>query len=401
MTKKILIIEQKEIHFTTCEPIILYFLKKNYKVLFVSTNNLKSYFENIFFVENDLTKKRMNFNFKKILDFNFIDFIKYNPDISIISDRYFYHKPDKKLKLIPLINYFFKFLAIAINKYILIKILKRKYFIITTHFINGDQMIRTLDKLYGQSFTINFLFKRNWNNAMKYCDGINVYSSLIKDRIRDRVNKKIFVAPNAYFKKNILLKNDSNNKLLVIIPGRIDTRRREYDWIDNIPNNLSNKIEIVFLGKARTEEDMNYVSKLNDKGFIQIVKSVGQLIEHKIFDNYINSADILFVPLRELNHEFRKFDRNLGPYFDSIRFGKPLIIPSSSPCPPEIKKSTIQYDNNDELYRIFSKLTNKSLLNEHVSKAFENSSNWSLDRISYFNELINHYNNKKENYEKL
>ena len=146
---------------------------------------------------------------------------------------------------------------------------------------------------------------------------------------------------------------------------------------------------------------MNYITKLGNKGFIQIVKSVGQLIEHKIFDNYINSADILFVPLRELNHELRKFDRNLGPYFDSIRFGKPLIIPSSSPCPPEIKKSTIQYDNNDELYRIFSKLTNKSLLNEHVSKAFENSSNWSLDRITYFNELINHYNNKKENYEKL
>ena len=193
----------------------------------------------------------MNFNFKNISDFNFIDFIKYNPEISIISDRYFYHKPDKKLKLIPLIKYFIKFFAIAINKYILTKILRRKYFIITTHFIDGDEMIRTLDKHYGQSSTINFLFKRIWNNAMKYCDGINVYSSLIKDRIRDRVNKKIFVAPNAYFKKNIQLKNDSNNKLLVIIPGRIDTRRRDYDWIDKIPNNLSTKIEIIFLGKAK------------------------------------------------------------------------------------------------------------------------------------------------------
>ena len=112
MIKKILIIEQREAHFTTCEPIILYHLKKNCEVLFVSANNLKSYFDNVFFVENDLTTKRMNFNFKNINDFNFIDFIKYNPEISIISDRYFYHKPDKKLKLIPLIKYFIKFLLL-------------------------------------------------------------------------------------------------------------------------------------------------------------------------------------------------------------------------------------------------------------------------------------------------
>ena len=136
-------------------------------------------------------------------------------------------------------------------------------------------------------------------------------------------------------------KEENKNKLLVVIPGRIDIRRGDYDWIEKIPTDLSSKIDIVLLGKARTENDMNYIKALSDKGFVQTIKSVGQLIEKRIFDNYINSADILFVPFRELNHKLRKFDSNLGPYFDSIRFGKPLIIPSSSPCPPEIKKSTI------------------------------------------------------------
>ena len=49
--------------------------------------------------------------------------------------------------------------------------------------------------------------------------------------------KQVLVAPNAIFRYNNEPSFNQNKKLTIVIPGRIDDRRRYYGWINNIPNN--------------------------------------------------------------------------------------------------------------------------------------------------------------------
>ena len=81
--------------------------------------------------------------------------------------------------------------------------------------------------------------------------------------------------------------------------------------------------------------------------------------------------------------------------FDSIRYGKPLISPSHQPIPPEIQENIISYKNDDDLVNKLKSYVNdpkKFFLRQ--KKALNNSKKFSIDRLTYFDEVLALINKK-------
>ena len=181
---------------------------------------------------------------------------------------------------------------------------------------------------------------------------------------------------------------NQNRKISIVIPGRIDLRRRNYNWIDSLDKDWIKDIDIKMVGRANTEDELRVVKRLEEKGFNQVVKKANQFIAFKEFDFLLDQADLFFVPFVKLNNQKREIDRNLGSYFDSVRYGKPILIPKKIISPPELKNNIVTYSGTGELLVFFKKiLSDTNFLKSIKHIAYKNSLNWSVNKISYFNQL--------------
>lgn len=380
--KKILIIESKLSHWTTVEPLIVCFLDKGWKVDVLSDN----FFSNIlgeYSKIHNLNHYKKNINIKSIkLSSLLALFFKPKYDITIVSDRFFYTK-NQDLNLLRKIKTF----IFSIVKIFLIKSSFRfSHFIITTHFVDNFTLP---NKSHSKHAIINLFLKKVWSLSRKYNKGINVYSSLVKKNFEEK-NKKIYVAPNAVFRYHLNdFQPNNTSKCSIISPGRIDLRRRSYKWITLLDKSLSDTLNIKLIGKAHNNKDLDVLKRLENKGFKQYVTKINQFIDFQDFDFQIESADFLFAPLINLNDSKREIDRNLGAYFDAIRYGKPLLLPSYVPIPDELIDSCLSYSNDEELIKTINLLINDiSFRNKVKLKAWNNSKNWSPSQISYIKNII-------------
>jgi hypothetical protein len=196
------------------------------------------------------------------------------------------------------------------------------------------------------------------------------------------------LAPAAiYLERGLNIQLLTNNLLKIVIPGRIDTRRRYYSWIEKIPSCLKKRIQIVLLGRVNDERGSKIIQKFEELGFPQPIARSGEFIKNKVFKKEIETANFLFAPFI---HPVT-IDRNSssGSLFDSISYGKPLILPSHQPIPPEIKDNIITYKNDDDLVDILKLYVNdpKKVFHD-TEKAVNNSKKFSIDQLTYFNEVL-------------
>ena len=231
-----------------------------------------------------------------------------------------------------------------------------------------------------------------WSFAKSKIKAINVYSSLVKIEAQKIIRQSLTVllAPNAiYLSKGQNAKLPKNNLLKIVIPGRIDTRRRYYEWIEKIPSCLKKRIQIVLLGRVNDESGFKIIQKFEELGFPQPIARSAKFINNKVFEKEIEKAIFLFGPLIQLATYYRQIDRNLGSLFDAIRYGKPLILPSHQPIPPEIKDNIITYKSDDDLVDILKLYVNdpKKVFHD-TEKAVNNSKKFSIDQLTYFNEVL-------------
>lgn len=384
--RKLLVIEPKLTHWTTVEPLIICFLKKGWKVeviipkAFVSIFGHYSKVHNVEHLMKNLTLNQ--YNKKNIIG----QLFKATPDVAIVANRFFLEKPQETIFLKKIADNLILIFNLVIKMILILLRLKNSYFVITTHFVDVD---RVPYKSYTKNKLINYFLDYLWKQSQNKSKAINVYSSLVKENYINSNSKKIFVAPNAIYRyKN--KKFNFNKKLMIAIPGRIDKRRRYYEWIDRIKPVL-NKFEIKFIGKALTESDLEIVKKLDSLGASQVVKKVNQFISFEDFDKYLESADMFFVPLVELDNPKRRIDRNLGAFFDSVRYGKPLIVPNKVPICSELKKSVVTYNNDSDLLNLLIKLSTEEKTREKIKeKALQNSLEWTAERMQYVHQLENH-----------
>lgn len=130
-----------------------------------------------------------------------------------------------------------------------------------------------------------------------------------------------------------------NQNFVVVIPGGVSQKRRDYNHIFNMIQNLKTdeKYEFIFLGRAKDHE----LKKL-EKLAIQLPSNVdvryfSERVSQKDFDFWMRKANVLWCPIQPETEFFSqkeiygnsKMTGNLG---DAIKYGKLAVFPENYPC---------------------------------------------------------------------
>lgn len=267
--------------------------------------------------------------------------------------------------------------------YYLLKKFNPKKILLTLHDINN---------FFTASFgvkikkNIRTLGKKLLHNLI---DGFLVNTFLMKQYIEE--NK--FTRKNVYHLPLVLYKSqfsENRNKISFVIPGSIDERRRNYDFLLNALEEISNKnVEFTFAGGPVGKygnEIINRINKLLTRGFKIIYFK--EEVSEKEFQEIINNASALISPLVHTTaihdniNEVYSVSKTSGNINDAIRNAKPLLLPIYINVPAEIKSSCIFYTSEIELVHILNNLINdKKVLNYYNSEAISNASNFSKENI--------------------
>ena len=198
----------------------------------------------------------------------------------------------------------------------------------------------------------------NFINASR----LNLIKSIFKEDVIYRLKlwwkEGLYYSSNPYQKaKNILVLDDelssgkfnflpvfytensekqSNLDTIVVIPGGVSQKRRDYNHVFKIIKNLKTdeKFTFIFLGKAKDHEleqlenlSLNLPQNISIKYFSERVFS-------EEFELWMQKADFLWCPIQEETEFFSqkeiygktKMTGNLG---DAIKFGKLAVFPES------------------------------------------------------------------------
>lgn len=376
--KTVYIVEQKLSHWTTVEPLIVLFRKRDWNVVVLAPKQFQETAKIYLAVHGQ--EVGANLVYRNVnRPFSFWPAIFSPPNLTIVSDRYFYPKNLVGRKSLAL---WVRFLVFFISRWLFLRFVSsRSPLIRTTHFTDLIDFPETAKT--GVAFIDRHL-TAIWELSVKFTRALNVYSSLVKKHHAAHSKTDILVAPNALYRPqagHFAVRN--YRKRRIIIPGRIDGRRRQYDWIKSLPADLSMRLDIVMVGKTQTPSDLLFLKQIQEKGFGQIV-SENAFISFEEFDAQLYSADLLFVPLRKLANPKRAVDRNLGAFFDAVRYGKGILLPADILAPPELKDNLVRYANNEDLFSIMRRLVeDDEYLNEVKNAALDASRNWTLKQYEF------------------
>ncbi len=385
MTSKIIyIVEQKLSHWTTVEPLIVLFRRRNWKVVVLADKRFEQTAKNYLAVHGQSAGSGLVYRDVNKL-FAFWPALLSPPNLAVVSDRYFYPKNLAGRKGMSL---WLRFFGFFLSRFLFLNfVAKRSALIRTTHFTD---LVALPEKAKTGVAFIDTRLDGIWQKSVRTTLALHVYSSLVKEKHVTSGEKVILVAPNALYRPPAgFFEVRVHAKPRIVIPGRIDARRRQYDWIKKLPANLSKQIDIVMVGKIQTSSDMRFLTQLQNKGFNQIVTSEDSFIPFDEFDAQLYSADLLFVPLRKLEDARREVDRNLGAFFDAVRYGKGILLPSDILAPPELNESLVPYRDHQELMSLFKRFSeDKGFLESLKDKALSGSRHWTERQNCFMEQLL-------------
>lgn len=231
-------------------------------------------------------------------------------------------------------------------------------------------------------------------------NAINVIYPPIKDFVENNTDykKQVFTMPFNFFdKKKKIEKLDKDSKIKFVLPGLIETYRRNYDFaldvFEKLFENYGKKISLNVVGKPEGKDGNRIIErckKLKNKGYEVYFSEV--FIPEEDYDKISRESDIIFSPLnvttkREtgIKEIYGKTEGSALP-FEAIQYCKPLIVPEKFNVINEMKSSTLKYKSKENLEKILIELIeNKEKLKNLKKEAIKNSEKFSLEILqSYF-----------------
>ncbi|KUJ52707.1 glycosyltransferase [Chryseobacterium sp. JAH] len=126
-----------------------------------------------------------------------------------------------------------------------------------------------------------------------------------------------------------------NEDLIIVIPGGVSQKRRNYKHIIETIQNCDNKenLTFVFLGKATGDELRQIINLGRSLENINITY-FSERVSPENFDQWMRKADVLWCPIQRETEFFSnkeiygktKMTGNLG---DAIKYGKPAVFPKN------------------------------------------------------------------------
>ncbi|UCH72015.1 MAG: hypothetical protein JSW62_00240 [Thermoplasmatales archaeon] len=236
-------------------------------------------------------------------------------------------------------------------------------------------------------------------------DGINVVYAPIKNFVEKNTSYKnpVYTLPFNFFDENKPIKKlKKDGKIRFVVPGLIETYRRDFDLTLDIFEKLfykyNNKISLWLLGEPIGQGGIRIIErckKLKEKGY-NISFSETFIPEEK-YHRVLIESDVIFSPLNVVTKRetgikeiYGKTEGSALP-FEAIQYVKPLIVPVEFNV-DELATSSVRYTNNEDLEKkLIELITNKSLIDDLTKNALINSKKYSLPVLQkYFeNNLLN------------
>ncbi len=193
----------------------------------------------------------------------------------------------------------------------------------------------------------------------------------------------------------------SGEYLRVLVPGFIEESRRDYhlvlDIFAKVLSENNKKIELCLLGGPVRDYGKQIIDRCNilkDKG--HKIRYFTKPVSFQTFTEEIKNSDIVLSPLcrRVIDgygiEETYGTTKGSGIIFDAVRFGKPLILPGYFKLAEYLRRSTLQYNDREELEEIIIGLINdKYKFNNLKNAALLVAEEFSLDKQkNRFGEMI-------------
>ncbi len=189
------------------------------------------------------------------------------------------------------------------------------------------------------------------------------------DAVRNAIvcDSQLQIAPPVLLGPTVLsiaktLKKVSQVGLQVVIPGRIDRRRRDYEWIAQIPKESRGKISLALVGRAQRTEDYQIIEMIKDLGFITDPELNGSYVSQSKYDVLCKKADIIVAPVH-ITFGTRTIGRDTitGVLLDAAFFGKKCLIPEGLEIDDHYSDLVVRYHSPTRLAQLIVEMTRNRL----------------------------------------
>ncbi|KQM19203.1 hypothetical protein [Chryseobacterium sp. Leaf201] len=178
--------------------------------------------------------------------------------------------------------------------------------------------------------------------------------------------------------------NQSKQESVIVIPGGVSQKRRDYSHVFNTIKNLKTDepFNFVFLGKAKGTE-LEQLKKLSSDLPQNIsITWFSERVSQDDFEQWMQQADVLWCPIQQETEFFSgkeiygktKMTGNSG---DAIKYGKPAIFPVNYPSAsdfiiPEDKNIPKQFKTLRNTPFPFQEKYTKAAVQEQMEKVLQN-----------------------------
>lgn len=257
--------------------------------------------------------------------------------------------------------------------------------VVTLHNINN--WIKSSD-----SGIKSFFQNRSKNNIIKNSAAINVFGESIKNYFNSvsKYRKTVLTLPYSIYEHSKMPESHNDN-IQFVIPGSIDSRRRDYqsvlDVFEGITKDIKN-ITLTLAGKPVWEYGLEIISKckrLKEQG--AKIKWHDDFVQQQEFEKIMHGSDVILSPINKempfsSKPEIYGLSKATGATFDMARYAKPGIMPEFFSVPNELNGSLLKYSNRDELSALIKNIASDSnYLTQLKLKALSNSHHFSVDII--------------------
>ncbi|MBK8701215.1 MAG: glycosyltransferase [Saprospiraceae bacterium] len=153
----------------------------------------------------------------------------------------------------------------------------------------------------------------------------------------------------------------SEGQFHIVIPGTVNMRSRDYDFVlevfeDLLKKDLNSDLTLTLLGKVQGKKEAAIIRALRSLQNTRFKVNIFEgLVDQQTFDDAMKTADLLFLPLqnewvygvvREIGGE-TCLSGNVG---DMVRYGLPALLPESYTLPPELEDLVLRYPHAQVAY---------------------------------------------------
>lgn len=246
---------------------------------------------------------------------------------------------------------------------------------------------------------VRYLGKRR---LIKTVNEFNVVSSTMVEYLRKKLPafKKVHCIPGSIFEENTRPAiHRLTPPIKLVVPGTIDVRRRNYEFVFNLLDIINQKgldVLIILLGGHNVYGNSivgrckEYASKHHNLQFFEEA-----VVDQPIFDRQMDEADFVFTPsvvqteISDGIQETYGLSISSGNVFDVIKHAKPFIIPRELKIPVNLETSCFRYGSLTDITAFLEEfIKSPEAYNGWREKAIENSRSYTAERIRLDNPTL-------------